>query len=252
MEILIGCCGFPVSMKKYFQEFSLVELQQTFYKIPEIKTLERWRIQAPKDFVFTIKSFQGITHPTSSPTWKRSGMKEDELKKLKDKVGFLKPTKEIFDFWSKTLEICKILNSPVCLVQLPASFEENRENLENAEKFFSKIERDNISIALELRGWSEAGFEKICKKFDLISCVDPLVSKPLYFSKKKIAYFRLHGKHEKNKINYKHKYTQEELEKLKEIIESLKVNKAFILFNNTWMYEDSVEFKKLMLEKRKK
>ncbi|MCS7106179.1 MAG: DUF72 domain-containing protein [Candidatus Aenigmarchaeota archaeon] len=246
MEVFVGCCGFPVSMKKYFKEFSLVEIQQTFYKLPEVKTAEKWRKEAPKDFIFCLKAFQGITHPTSSLTWKRSGLEKSKLKSLEDKVGFLRATKEVFDFWDKTLEICEVLSSPVCLVQLPASFKEEEENVKNAEKFFSRIERNNVSIALELRGWSEKGVKEICKKFDLISCVDPLANKPLNFSSKKIAYFRLHGKYENGKINYKHKYGQEELEKLKGIVENLKVKKVFVLFNNIFMREDALRFKKLL------
>ncbi|RLI79276.1 DUF72 domain-containing protein, partial [Archaeoglobales archaeon] len=44
--IKVGCCGFPVSMKKYFDNLKLVEVQKTFYKPPEIKTAERWRKNA--------------------------------------------------------------------------------------------------------------------------------------------------------------------------------------------------------------
>ena len=168
---------------------------------------------------------------------------------MKDKVGSLKPTKEVFEFFNKTLEICKILNSPICLIQLPASFKENEENFENAEKFFSKIKRNGISIALELRGWSKEGFEKICKKFDLISCVDPFAFEPLHFSKRKIAYFRLHGSYERGKINYKYKYTKNDLLELKEKIKSLpKLNEIFVLFNNVWMYDSAKEFTNLIRE----
>ena len=233
-------------MKKYFQDFSVVETQQTFYKLPELKTIQKWREEAPKDFFFCVKAFQGITHPTTSPTWKRSGLKEEEIKKFRDKVGFLKPKKEVFNFWDKTLEVCKALKAQVCLIQLPASFKECKENKENAKKFFSKIKRDNISIALELRGWSEKSFEEICKAHDLISCVDPLFSKPVSLSKKGIAYFRLHGSYEKGKINYKHKYSEEELRKLKDIISELKAKQVFVLFNNIFMREDARRFKKMI------
>jgi len=246
MKIHVGCCGWATSMKKYFEEFSLIEIQSTFYKLPQLKTVERWRKEAQKDFIFTVKAHQAITHPISSPTWRRSGLKEEEIKKLKDKVGFLKPTKEVFEFFNKTLEICKILNSPVCLIQLPASFKEDEENLENAEKFFSKIERNGISIALELRGWSKESFEKICKKFDLISCVDPFVSEPIYFSSRNIAYFRLHGSYEKGRINYNYKYSKNELKKLKDLILKLKVKESFVLFNNLNMRNDAIAFKKIL------
>lgn len=246
MKVYVGCCGFPSGMKKYFQEFSLVELQSTFYKLPQLKTVQKWHAEAPKNFIFTVKAFQGVSHPTSSPTWKKSGLKEEEINKLKDKVGFLRPTKEVFEFWDKSLEICKVLESPVCLVQLPASFKENEENMKNAEKFFSKIERNNASIALELRGWSKEGFEKICKKFDLISCVDPFASEPVYFSRKKIAYFRLHGGYKKGRINYKYKYTKKDLESLKERIKRIDAKEVFCLFNNLWMREDALKFKSLL------
>ncbi len=36
--INVGCCGFAASQKKYFELFDVVEIQQTFYQIPEIKT----------------------------------------------------------------------------------------------------------------------------------------------------------------------------------------------------------------------
>jgi uncharacterized protein YecE (DUF72 family) len=244
MQVYVGCCGFPLGMKKYFQEFSLVELQSTFYKLPQLKTAQKWREEAPQNFIFTVKAFQGITHPPSSPTWKRSGFKKEEIDKFKNKVGFLKPTKEVFDFWEQTLKICKILKSPVCLIQLPASFKESEENEENMEKFFSKIKRD-VEIALELRGWSEEKFERICKKFDLISCVDPFASEPVYFSKKKIAYFRLHGS-PPGKEMYKYKYSEKDLEELRRKIESLKVKKAFVLFNNIFMKEDAKKFSQLL------
>jgi hypothetical protein len=37
------------SQKKYFELFKVVEIQQTFYQIPEIKTAEKWRHAAPPD-----------------------------------------------------------------------------------------------------------------------------------------------------------------------------------------------------------
>lgn len=233
-------------MKKYFQLFPLVELQSTFYKLPTLETAKKWKEIAPSTFIFTVKAFQGITHPISSPTWRKAGLKEQQLKALKDKVGFLRPTPEVLSFWNQNLEICKILNAPICLVQLPASFKEQKEHIKSAEQFFSKIKRNGVSIALELRGWSKEGFKAMCKKFDLISCVDPFALEPLWFSSKRIAYFRLHGSYEKERINYRHKYSYEELKRLKHLILSLKVKTAFVLFNNLSMLEDAKTFQELL------
>ena len=47
-RIVVGCCGFPVSMKRYVTRFNAVEVQSTFYRVHERKTLERWRRSVPK------------------------------------------------------------------------------------------------------------------------------------------------------------------------------------------------------------
>jgi len=137
MEVLVGCCGFAGSMEKYFQTFPVVEVQQTFYKIPQMKTLDKWREQAPKDFRFTIKCFQGVTHATNSPTWRRFG----KIPQNSQNYGFLKPTKEVLDSWDQTLEAANELRAEIIAVQTPPSFKDNDENLANSEKFFSIARR---------------------------------------------------------------------------------------------------------------
>jgi uncharacterized protein YecE (DUF72 family) len=64
----VGCCGFPRGRKEYFRQFRLVEVQQTFYKMPDLETAIKWRQEAPTDFEFTLKAWQLITHPPTSPT----------------------------------------------------------------------------------------------------------------------------------------------------------------------------------------
>ena len=48
--VKIGCYGFPISMKKYFENFSFLELNSTFYRYPWEKLAEGWRGKAPRDF----------------------------------------------------------------------------------------------------------------------------------------------------------------------------------------------------------
>ena len=69
-RVKVGCCGFPRGMKDYFSHFRLVEVQQTLYKMPKLETALRWRQQAPSDFEFTLKAWQLITHPATSPTYR--------------------------------------------------------------------------------------------------------------------------------------------------------------------------------------
>lgn len=46
----------------YADAFSAVELNSSFYKLPEADDISRWCSQTPEDFRFAVKSPRGITH----------------------------------------------------------------------------------------------------------------------------------------------------------------------------------------------
>ncbi|MDR5703771.1 MAG: DUF72 domain-containing protein [Armatimonadota bacterium] len=46
----------------YAQRFSIVELNVTFYRLPQKKTFETWAKTAPEGFVFVLKGSRFITH----------------------------------------------------------------------------------------------------------------------------------------------------------------------------------------------
>lgn len=46
----------------YAAHFGAVEINNTFYRMPEAKTLEKWRAEVPEDFRFVLKAPQRITH----------------------------------------------------------------------------------------------------------------------------------------------------------------------------------------------
>jgi uncharacterized protein YecE (DUF72 family) len=231
----IGCCGFLVNKKEYFKKFSLVELQSTFYEIPaKIDTVNKWREEAPKDFEFTLKAFQVITHDSKSPTYKRLKRKFGNPKNY----GFFKNTKEVFEAWEMTREVAKVLNSKIVVFQCPASFKPERENIENFRKFFKKIKEKNFIFVWEPKGnWSENLIKGLCKELNLIHCVDPFKQKPLFG---RINYFRLHGL---DGYNLKYKYTKEDL---KNLLEFCNKKENYVLFNNLSMFEDAQIFQNLL------
>ncbi len=228
MMIKVGCCGFPVAMQKYVKTFRVVEVQKTFYKPPDPETAERWKLVAGSDFEFTVKAFQVITHPPSSPTYRKARLSLDD-------GGFFKPVRAVFHAWEKTREIADILGSDVIVFQTPRSFSESGENKRNMREFFSSIERDRFTFCWEPRGWSEEGIKEICEKLNLIHVVDPFLGKSVWGE---LKYFRLHG------FNYRHKYTQDELEWLAE--ETAKHRECYVMFNNVHMFDDAQRFMKLL------
>jgi len=221
-------------MKHYFSRFRLVEVQQTFYKPPQIETVVKWRQAAPTDFEFTIKAWQPITHPPSSPTYRKAGWR---ILPGKEKgYGYFKPSDEVMEAWQKTKEIAQAVRARIILFQCPASFVASGENIDHMRKFFQSLARDELLFAWEPRGeWSREAIISLCQELNLIHCTNPLEMMPLYGA---INYLRLHGG-----PGYRHRYTDEELEHLRQIIGD---KESYILFNNITMYDDGLRFIKLL------
>jgi len=250
--VRVGCCGFAVrgGMRAYFSQFKLVEVQRTFYKLPRLQTVQRWRSQAPDDFEFTVKAWQAITHPPSSPTWRKAGLRVPEERW--DRYGFLRPTEENFEAWEQIARVCEALKARVCVVQCPPSFRFTPENVENVRAFFSSVDRHGLLVAWEPRAdWRQHMdvVEALCEELDLIYVTDVLRHGPGPTGP--VFYTRLHGLAPRE-FDYRYKYTDEDLARLADIIVALEdrgVQEAYVLFNNVHMADDAQRFVRLLGEK---
>jgi len=146
-------------------------------------------------------------------------------------------------------DICKALDAKLLLLQSPASFKPSKENIKRMEEFFNGIKRGRLRLTWEPRGeWHEKPelIKAVCKKFNLIECVDPFRNEPLHFGRSKTAYFRLHGFGLVSMYNYN--FSKGELEELKERVNALKAKEIYVMFNNSMMYENALSFEKIMKE----
>ena len=233
-RVKVGCCGFPRGMKDYFNQFRLVEVQKTFYKMPKLETALRWRRETPADFEFTLKAWQLITHPPTSPTYRKAGIKV--LSGMEEHYGFFRPSDEVLEAWEKTMRFAQALEAKVIVFQCPPSFGETPENIGNIRRFFKSVKYSGFLFAWEPRGeWSDSTIKALCSELGLIHCVDPMDKEPLYG---KLQYFRLHGG-----PRYQHRYSEEELKHLKDKLGS---KESYVLFNNLNMYHDALAFDRLM------
>jgi uncharacterized protein YecE (DUF72 family) len=246
MKVKVGCCGFPVAQERYYHAFSLLELQSTFYKLPRESTLQRWRESSPSGFEFVVKAWQVITHPSSSPTWRRARLTIGKSQVAR--YGYLRPTAENFEAFSRTLDVCNILGARVCLIQCPPSFQATPKNVRNLERFLTEIDRRGLIVAWEPRGdWlvKPELIQKLCHKLGIVHVVDLLQRDPV--SSVRLVYCRLHGLGERE-VNYAYRYTDDDLHQLARKLLSLEESgcqEAYILFNNVTMFEDAKRFSRL-------
>ena len=139
--IKVGCAGFPTSMERYFGNFRLVELNSTFYQYPREKTVEGWREKAPKDFEFTVKAHQDISHKAQ-----------------------LKAEETSLQAFERMKQICKTLNSKILLIQTLGSL--RLDKLADAQKFFREAKRENLILVWETQKLTRS-LEKFWKNWML-------------------------------------------------------------------------------------
>lgn len=143
----------PAEMLRFYSgRLSAVEINNTFYHMPQEHVLASWAEQVPDDFVFAIKSPQIITH----------------IKRLRD-VGT--ETEYLFN----TLPVLGKKLGPV-LFQFPGSFRADRDAL----KEFLTLLPSDASCAFEFRNrsWFEADILDLLRKRGCSLCVADTDEKP--------------------------------------------------------------------------
>ena len=195
-EIRIGCSGwqykhwrsefYPVELPPsrwfefYATRFDTVEINNSFYRLPEAETFARWRGQAPSRFLYAVKASRFLTH----------------MKKLKD------PDDPLDRFFSAARELGPRLG-PV-LYQLPPRWP---LNLERLETFLRALDRQTRTLrtssfttrlrhAVEVRepSWYDPRVYDLLVRHRVALCLHDL---PGSASAKSIvgpfAYVRFHG-----------------------------------------------------------
>lgn len=233
----IGTCGFGRTRKaELATALNCVEIQHTFYKPPQVKTLEKWRAEMPADFEFTLKAWQMITHEAGSPTYRR--LKRPLTDKEETEAGAFKPTETVDEAWHVTLESAKALGARTILFQCPAKFTRTTEHIRDLRRFFKRIDRGEMIFAWEPRGntWDDKTVAKLCRDLDLRHVVDPFKARSVTPDK---VYYRLHGIG-----GWNYEYEEGELEELASMIPRDEV--SYIFFNNRAMFDDAVRFTKIL------
>ncbi len=223
MQLYIGCSGFQYDewkkdfypediprkrwLEYYSGQFNSVEINSSFYKIPNPENLKLWADQTPDNFRFIFKGYQYITHR------KKLNVDDNLVRSLNNFYDALSPLE------SKIAAI---------LWQFPSNFPYDFERI---ERFAGHLKKE-IPNFFEFRKkeWFKEEVVEFMDDRGLGFCT---VSAPeLQFHEIFISnnwiYLRMHGKY--NWYNYL--YREEELKEFQNQIEKADVEEAYIFFNN--------------------
>ncbi|HUS18663.1 MAG TPA: DUF72 domain-containing protein [Terriglobales bacterium] len=163
----------------YLQHFDTVELNNSFYRLPNIETLEAWRKNTPKDFVFAVKGSRFITHN----------------KKLKEPHHALENLLPRIDVLKKKL-------GPI-LFQLPPAWRLNELRLEEFLHALPKYHR--YTFEFREPSWHTPRVLELLREYRASYCVYDIGG---YHSPIEVttdfAYIRLHGPGDKYQGSYSH------------------------------------------------
>ncbi len=226
-DIIIGCGGWAYfkaegdPLINYSKIFDFVELNTTFYKIPDEKICRIWKnkVQHNKNFFFTIKVHKDITHKNR-----------------------LKPILENFKIFDKIKEICRILNVNILIFQTPYDLQLDHESIKEIDEFFSSIYDKNLHFVWEFRGYNNLNlvyqqkFKDLLFNYKIIHCTDIFQVNPVYINKS-LAYTRIFGP----RYNNKYQFDDQEIKSLntKFIEISKQTEKIIVSFHTQRMIYDA-------------
>jgi len=233
----IGCSGYYYSVWKdifypkgtpakdwltfYSSVFNTVELNGTFYKVPQLSALKRYEKATPADFKFSLKMNKFITHNKKLLNCK------DEIAKFQD------------------LTYNGLGDKLACtLFQMPPSFHYTDENL---ERVLANIPHSPYNV-VEFRhiSWWNEDVEKALKKAKITFCnVDFPGLKSYVVETSPVFYFRFHG----NPVLFSSQYDISVLKKYAKEF-PVKAKDHYVYFNNTGInsgLNNAMQLKEILL-----
>ena len=222
-------------LKYYSQYFKTVEINYSFYHLPQPSVYQKWYQETPLGFIFAVKVSRFITH----------------IKRLK---GVKFACKSFFEN-----SLCLKQKLGPILFQFPASFKANEKNIERLENFLKLISVNQrldqpksavLRFALEFRhkSWCDEKNYKLLKKYNIAWVI---ADSPSYPKAEVVTadfiYIRMHG----SKALFSSKYTNKELKDLSQKIKKWlkKGLDVYVYFNNDaygYAIENAKMLKKLI------
>jgi uncharacterized protein YecE (DUF72 family) len=237
-EILIGTSGYyyddwkgtfyPEGLPQkellafYAQNFNIIELNFTYYKLPDDKQINRM-METSGNLLFTVKAYKGITHEITTGSIKNI---------LPRFLGSISPLHE-----KGRLE--------TLLIQFPLSFHYTDKNRIYLREVLEAMSPFPACVEFRNKEWlKESVYDGLKTLTAGFVCVDepdlPGLIPPVAIATSKAGYIRFHGRNKKNwygtdsTARYDYLYSEEELKGWVPAIRNIatETEKLYIFFNN--------------------
>jgi uncharacterized protein YecE (DUF72 family) len=222
-EFLIGTGGWAYfqvpndqPLVAYSKAFNFVEVNSTFYEIPDLRIVGSWRRMVPSEFEFSVRCNKELTHNL--------------------RFQLIPEASKILE---RMIAICRILKADLLHFQTPPSFQPSKSNGKIISDFFSTINLDEIRPVLELRSKDnlDSKFIEVLQELNIIHSVDLLKGEEPA-CKSDTLYTRLFGKGFHNI----YQPLDSELREVDRLASKSNNKKAVIITHSNRMFKDAARF----------
>jgi len=240
----------------YAQHFEMVEVNSTFYSVPDARTVERWCAATPNEFVFDVKLHQLFSfHSTQAK------LLPPELQRIaktdpKGKVNVSPALRDaMLDIFLRSISILRSHGKlGVLLLQLSPAFSPRKHELAELEPLMARLRDYWLAIEFRNRNWVVDDQLKSTANFLLqhqVGFVNVDTPAAEHFSivpsdlnevtNRKFSYLRLHGRDAKAYLTGKtvakrfdYDYSDKEIEEVAERSRKLatEAKEVHVVFNN--------------------
>jgi len=240
----------------YAQHFDMVEVNSTFYAVPDMRMVERWSKNTPDDFVFDVKLHQLLSRHSA-----QAKLLPPELQRRveTDEKGRVILTPEIEQavaqtFLSSLEPLRRAEKLGALLLQLSPAFSPRKHHLDELDQLLQVTRDHQMVIEFRNRNWvideqlprtldflrqHKAAFVNVdapaAEHFTIIPSELDEVTTP------EVAYLRLHGRNAKGYLTGKtvaarfdYNYSDEEIDEVAERSKKLArgAQEVHVVFNN--------------------
>ena len=221
----------------YAQHFDAVEVNSTFYRMPEAAMSASWKRRTPREFLFAVKLFQKFTHPDMFLS--KTGASEWDLSRA-----------DVDLFRAGVAPLADDGRLAAILMQFPPSFHRGDETREYLDWLLEVFAGYPIAVELRHRSWSDAAAETMAA-LERAKATLAYIDEPKFDSSIRqslgesgvtdLTYIRLHGRnaahwweHEASEDRYDYLYSTDELKGFTAPVRraASKGRRVLLFFNN--------------------
>ncbi len=142
-------------LRWYAQHFEMVEVNSTFYSVPEPRLVERWRATTPDNFIFDVKLHQLLSRHSAEAKLLPPELQRQAQIDAHGKVKLTPKLEEaLIGLFLRSMSILRDGRKlGVLLLQLSPAFSPRKYRLEELERLIDMLRDYRLAIEFRNRNW---------------------------------------------------------------------------------------------------